>query len=129
MSYTLNISTINCVRSNSRSLKYQRFTLSGCKDIGIRTFKFVEKLSSFDCKKKTPINVKEYVYNYFLVLHYLSCSTEQISNTLSRKSIGEKKKLFLMIYDLKVILYLVSLKDDKALKKITDFIVRYKTKQ
>ena len=31
------------VRSNHISLKYQRFTLSGCKDIGIRKFKFVAK--------------------------------------------------------------------------------------
>ena len=33
--------TINSGRSNSQSLKYQRFTPSGCKDIGIRKCKFV----------------------------------------------------------------------------------------
>ena len=33
--------TINSVRSNSLSLKYHRFTPSGCKDIGIRKFEFV----------------------------------------------------------------------------------------
>ena len=33
--------TINSGRPNSLSLKYQRFTPSGCKDIGIRKFKFV----------------------------------------------------------------------------------------
>ena len=31
-------------RSNNPSLKYQRFALSGCKDIGIRRFKFVTKI-------------------------------------------------------------------------------------
>ena len=35
--------TINSVRSNSLSLKYQRFTTSGCKDIGVRKCKFVAK--------------------------------------------------------------------------------------
>ena len=35
--------TINYGRSNSQSLKYQRFTPSGCKDIGIRKCKFVAK--------------------------------------------------------------------------------------
>ena len=34
---------INSVRSNNLSLKYKRFTTSGCKDIGIRTFQFVAK--------------------------------------------------------------------------------------
>ena len=33
----------NYDRSNSLSLKYQRFTPSGCKDIGIRKFEFVAK--------------------------------------------------------------------------------------
>ena len=31
------------VRSNDLSWKYQRFTSSGCKDIGIRKFEFVAK--------------------------------------------------------------------------------------
>ncbi len=35
--------TINSGRSNSLSLKYQRFTPSGCKDRGVRKFKFVAK--------------------------------------------------------------------------------------
>ena len=35
--------TINSGRSNSLSLKYQRFTPSGCKDIGVRKYKFVAK--------------------------------------------------------------------------------------
>ena len=30
-------------RSNNLSLKYQSFTPLGCKDIGLRTFKFVAK--------------------------------------------------------------------------------------
>ena len=35
--------TFNSGRSNSLSLKYQRFTPLGCKDIGDRKFKFVSK--------------------------------------------------------------------------------------
>ena len=34
---------MNAVRSNNVSLKYQRPTPSGCKDIGIRKFEFVAK--------------------------------------------------------------------------------------
>ena len=37
------IDTMNSVRSNNVSLKYQRPTPSGCKDIGIRKFEFVAK--------------------------------------------------------------------------------------
>ena len=39
--------TMNSVRSNNQSLKPPRFKPSGCTDIGIRTFMFVAKLSSF----------------------------------------------------------------------------------
>ena len=35
--------TMNSVKSNSLSLKYRRFTPSGCKDIEIRKFEFVAK--------------------------------------------------------------------------------------
>ena len=35
--------TMNSVRSNNVSLKYQRPTPSGCKDIGIIKFEFVAK--------------------------------------------------------------------------------------
>ena len=35
--------TMNYVRSNSLSLKYQGFPLSDCQDIGIRKFEFVAK--------------------------------------------------------------------------------------
>ena len=41
--------TINSGRSNSLSLKYQRFTPSGCKDIGIRKCKFVAKTQFLYC--------------------------------------------------------------------------------
>ena len=34
---------MNPDRSNNLSLKYQTFTPSGCKDIGIRKFEFVAK--------------------------------------------------------------------------------------
>ena len=35
--------SMNYVRSNNLSLKYQRFTPSGCTDIGIRIFEFATK--------------------------------------------------------------------------------------
>ena len=37
------IQNYNSVRLNILSLKYQRLTLSGCKDMGIRIFEFVSK--------------------------------------------------------------------------------------
>ena len=37
------LKTMNSVRSNSLSLKYQGFSPSGCQDIGIRKFEFVAK--------------------------------------------------------------------------------------
>ena len=39
--------TINSVRSNNLSLKYQRFRPPGCRDIGFRNFEFVAKLNFF----------------------------------------------------------------------------------
>ena len=35
--------TMNYVRSKDIDLKYQKFTLSGCKDIGVRISEFVAK--------------------------------------------------------------------------------------
>ena len=35
--------TMNSVRSNNLSLKYQSFTTLGCKDVGVRKFEFVVK--------------------------------------------------------------------------------------
>ena len=35
--------TVNSVKSNGLSLKYQRFASSGCKDIGFRKFEFAAK--------------------------------------------------------------------------------------
>ena len=41
---------MNTDRSNIISLKYQRFTPAGCKEIGIRKFEFVAK-TQFLCGK------------------------------------------------------------------------------
>ena len=35
--------TVNSVRSNGLSLKYQRFASSGCNDIGFRKYEFAAK--------------------------------------------------------------------------------------
>ena len=43
MSYPFLFQTMNYVTSNSLSLKYQRFTASGLKNIRIRKFEFVTK--------------------------------------------------------------------------------------
>ena len=48
--------TNNSVISNSLSLKYQRFTPSGCKDIGVRKYKFVAK-TQFFAKHPVLLNV------------------------------------------------------------------------
>ena len=42
---------MNSIRSNNLSLKYQRFTPSGCTNIGIRKFEFVAKFNFFKQKK------------------------------------------------------------------------------
>ena len=39
---------MNSLRSNNLSLKYQRFTTSGCKDIGIKQFQFLVKAEFLD---------------------------------------------------------------------------------
>ena len=38
-----NVQTVNSVRSNNLSLKYQRFKSSDCEDIEIKKFEFVAK--------------------------------------------------------------------------------------
>ena len=38
---------MNSVRSNNQSLKYQRYTPAGCKDIEHGTFEFVAKTQFF----------------------------------------------------------------------------------
>ena len=43
MAYSIDAQTMNSVRSNSQSLKRQRFITWGCKDIGIRKSEFVAK--------------------------------------------------------------------------------------
>ena len=43
----LKFQTMNSVRSNCISMKYQRFTLSGCEDIDIGKFDFVAKSQCF----------------------------------------------------------------------------------
>ena len=43
---------MNSVRSNEPSLKYQRFTPSGCEDIGMRNFVFVPGKISVPLKKQ-----------------------------------------------------------------------------
>ena len=56
------------VRSNNLSLKYQRFTPSGSKDMGIKKFKFVTKnqfLCMFDKKQTSP----EYNFKSFYPSH------------------------------------------------------------
>ena len=83
MSLTLNIS--NYVRSNILSLKYQRFTSSGYKDIGIRKFELLAKTqilySSYNCteeQNKRSCEVTKY---------YQSCR-KQFALTISLYCLG-----------------------------------------
>ena len=41
---------MSSVKSSNQSLKYQRFTTSGSKDIGVKMFDFVTRLNSFIAK-------------------------------------------------------------------------------
>ena len=55
---------MNSGRSNNLSLKYQMFTLSGCRDIGFRNFEFVIKTQflyrvAFSLKTHSPIKKKK----------------------------------------------------------------------
>ena len=49
---------MNSVGSNNLWMNYQRFTLSGCKDMGIRKFKFVAK-TQFLYRKQ--VGLKTYI--------------------------------------------------------------------
>ena len=42
---------MNAIRSNNVSLKYQRFTSSGCKDIGFTKTEFVAKTQFLYCRR------------------------------------------------------------------------------
>ena len=46
---------MNSIRSNNLRLKYQRFTPSGCKDIGVKNLELVEKAKSKTIKNMFPI--------------------------------------------------------------------------
>ena len=68
---------MNSVRSNNLSLKYQRVTPSGCKDIGIRKFEFVVKTQIYWQGKKKDLHLKEIVnirklccelYEWYIIL-------------------------------------------------------------
>ena len=63
---------MNSGKSNRSSFKYQRFTPSGCKDIGIRKFEFVSKtqfLYNFDNTQCSFFSKKDpflaVFFNYF----------------------------------------------------------------
>ena len=53
--------TMSSVRSNNLSLKYQRFPISGCIDIGIINFEFFAK-TQFLCKK----NISKELFVHFV---------------------------------------------------------------
>ena len=55
---------MNYVGSNNISFKYQRFTSSGSKDMGIRKFKFVAKTPSFLLPKNIPDTKHENYENF-----------------------------------------------------------------
>ena len=66
--------TINSVRSCIRSLKYDRITPSGCKDIGIKKSEFVEK-TQFLC----IVNIRAGRSTYFFI-----CNLEgQLANLVT----------------------------------------------
>ena len=60
VSQTLDISNINSVRSNNISLKYQRYTQSGCTVIGGRKYYFVAKTQFLNQNDLTKRFVKSF---------------------------------------------------------------------
>ena len=67
---------MNSVRSNKLSLKYQRFTSSGCKDIGTIKSEFVGKAyCRFQCKIYFYVYIKyndySYLRDYLMYIHIL----------------------------------------------------------
>ena len=52
---------MNSVRSNNLSLKYQRFTPSGCNDVGIRKFDFVQEVSCFLRKRDKYLSQQKFI--------------------------------------------------------------------
>jgi len=70
---------MNAVRSNNVSLKYQRFTSSGCKDKRITKIEFVTKTQSFTFKEHIILKkllIKSMVefnicYHHFLEFFYI----------------------------------------------------------
>ena len=66
---------MNAVRSNNLYLKYQRFTSSGCKDIGFTKIELVAKtqfLSRWYCQKwqlLAPLTIRYPMYNVYCILY------------------------------------------------------------
>ena len=83
---------MNSVRSNNLSLKNQRFTLSGCSQLGIRQFKFVTN---------THNSFKPF---YILLINPYSCATrrEHLRSLKSKGNLcikGSKRCLFVCFLD------------------------------
>ena len=79
--------TINAVRSNSLSLRYQRFTPSDCKDIGIGKFEFV--VASFFKLRKSPLLRTDFYFTIIIILFIQICK----SKTQRLKCYQEKLKM------------------------------------
>ena len=56
--------TMNSISSNKLSLKYQIFTPSHCKDIGIRQFVFVAKTQIFTQLPMKPSKLLKVIYRF-----------------------------------------------------------------
>ena len=91
MLLTLDISNIFFIKSNNPSLKYQRFTASGCEDIGIRNFVLVEKaqlLYRVECKilgfrsKITFIIITVLKSGIFLILFFILLDLNKMRRTV-----------------------------------------------
>ena len=74
--WSLIFQTMNSVWSNSRSLKYQRFTRSGCKDIGIRKFEIVAKTQFLSwCFMFAYVEVKIKEFNFLSLIRKFNILT------------------------------------------------------
>ena len=98
--------TMNSISSNKLSLKYQIFTPSHCKDIGIRQFVFVAKTQIFTQLPMKPSKLLKGIYRF----KYSSLSNTK--NFLSLKPSVYYRLPFFRKYDeikrKRIILYIVT---------------------
>jgi len=79
---------MNFVRSNNFNLKYQRFTSSGCKDIGIRKFEFVAWNQFLSRKIETRLKVSCEKSSHLIQSPRIPFQVQSTGSISHKKSLG-----------------------------------------